>query len=384
VHTQGAIVARSDGQPGHLNGTNRKDASGHLLRYSTSTHRSSSRVLCQHVRMAIPTVFVSSTFYDLRYAREALKRFIEVIGYAPVLSEDGTVFFDPTTTAAESCLREVSNANLFVLLVGGRYGSVPPAANLSVTNGEFLRAVEQKIPIFALVEQGTYNDYTLYQANVSRPDLLTQLSFPHSDSMKIFEFIHSVQSRVVNNALVPFQTSADIEAYLRLQWAGMMHSYVSSDARAAQVADTLTVLTQVNERVELIAAQILRAVGSPLDSVYVALLQAMIQSPIVADLRYIGGNPTPGTICISKDVAACAKALGAKLVSRPARDEHEDSISGSGSVTPMRMKRMVSSYRDLRNELLEKLRWSGTEISDIVDYEKGLGAVVSPPIATEA
>lgn len=58
--------------------------------------------------MANPTVFVSSTFYDLRYVREGVKRFIEALGYLPVLSEDGTVFYDPKATAAEACLGQVA------------------------------------------------------------------------------------------------------------------------------------------------------------------------------------------------------------------------------------------------------------------------------------
>jgi len=79
--------------------------------------------------VAVPTVFVSSTFYDLRYVREGMARFIDLIGFNPVLSEEGTVFYDPSTTAADACLAEVLNADLFVLLIGGRYGSTFPGGD---------------------------------------------------------------------------------------------------------------------------------------------------------------------------------------------------------------------------------------------------------------
>ena len=45
--------------------------------------------------MAIPRVFVSSTCYDLKYIRENLKYFIRTLGYEPVLSEEGSVYYDP-------------------------------------------------------------------------------------------------------------------------------------------------------------------------------------------------------------------------------------------------------------------------------------------------
>ena len=46
--------------------------------------------------MPAPRVFVSSTCYDLRYIRENLKFFIRTLGFEPVLSEEGAVFYDPS------------------------------------------------------------------------------------------------------------------------------------------------------------------------------------------------------------------------------------------------------------------------------------------------
>ncbi|MCG2624695.1 DUF4062 domain-containing protein [Arthrobacter sp. I2-34] len=318
--------------------------------------------------MASPTVFVSSTFYDLRYPRESLKRFIETLGYTPILSEEGTVFYDPRITAAESCLKEVSNADIFVLLIGGRYGSILPNTELSVTNGEFMKAVERKIPVFAMVEQGTYSDYSLYRANVDRPELISQLSFPNADSVKIFEFIDSVQSRTLNNALVPFVSARDIESYLRSQWAGMMHGFLTDETREAQVVDTLSVLTQVNERVELITEQILRSVGTPMDRVYVRLLQEMVQSSVAADLRFIGTPPTPGSIVDNETVKECVESLGGQI----AIDEDEvggNTISGSGRVSPIRMKVLTEEYQKLRIKMLKILEEDEVSTEKIREYE---------------
>ena len=243
--------------------------------------------------MAAPTIFVSSTFYDLRYVREGLRRFIESLGYIAVLSEEGTVFYDPRTSAAEACLAEIGNADMLVLILGGRYGSPMPDGSQSVTNAEYQQAVEDKIPIFALVEGDTYADYLLYRANEGNFDVLGQITFPHADSVRIFEFIDEVRGQVTNNALVAFRTAADIEVYLRSQWAGMLHAFLGRDNQEAKVTSSLDLLGQVNTRIELLAEQILNAVGKPLDRVVVRLFQEMANSKTVADLNFIGIKPTP-------------------------------------------------------------------------------------------
>jgi len=57
--------------------------------------------------MATPRVFISSTYYDLKYIRENLKYFIKTLGYEPTLSEDGDVFYNPKKHTHDSCISEV-------------------------------------------------------------------------------------------------------------------------------------------------------------------------------------------------------------------------------------------------------------------------------------
>lgn len=312
--------------------------------------------------MANPTIFVSSTFYDLRYVREGVKRFIEILGYTPVLSEDGTVFYDPRTTAAEACTGEVGNADILVLIVGGRYGSVMPAGDQSVTNAEYQQAVARKIPIFALVENGTYNDYQLYRANAADPALLEKINFPHSDSVRIFRFLDEIQGQVSNNALVPFSTVGDVETYLRSQWAGMMHSFLSRDASEAQVVDSLEMLKQVNTRVELLAEQILRTVGTPVDRVAVQLLQEMVGSAAVHDMRFVGARPTPVHILENVSLDDCVRAAGGHELVPEEDEDHSYSLGGAGHVSPDRYERWKGQYASLRESMQGILGRSGVDI----------------------
>src|ERR1700688_2704352 len=104
--------------------------------------------------MPAPRIFISSTCYDLRHIRENLKFFVRALGYEPILSEEGAIFYDPHMHAQEACITEVPSCQVLVLIIGGRYGSIFRNSSSSVTNEEYKSAVKARIPIFALVERG--------------------------------------------------------------------------------------------------------------------------------------------------------------------------------------------------------------------------------------
>ena len=213
--------------------------------------------------MAVPRVFVSSTCYDLKYIRENLKYFIRTVGYEPVMSEEGSVYYDPTLDTQDSCLREIPSCQLFVLIIGGRFGGAYKDTQDSITNREYREAVKSKIPVFALVENSVLSDYFVYQENKSNPDIdEKKITYPSADSTKIFDFIEEVRTNTVNNALNPFNDFSDMESYLRLQWAGMMFSFLTRQNEDRRVADTLSALTQMSEKIEFLSTQILRSIGT--------------------------------------------------------------------------------------------------------------------------
>ena len=84
---------------------------------------------------------ISSTFYDLRQIRDDLRQFIEGVGYRPLLSEHASFPIDPDATTIENCRRRVEqDADILVLVIGGRYGSIDATPNKSVTNLEYTSA----------------------------------------------------------------------------------------------------------------------------------------------------------------------------------------------------------------------------------------------------
>lgn len=176
--------------------------------------------------MAIPRVFISSTCYDLKHIRENLKFFVKTIGYEPVLSDDGDVFYSPYSHTHESCLKEVETCQLFILIIG-RYGGNFKDSDKSITNNEYKEAVKQNIPIFTLVETGVYSDHNVYNKNKKdKPDIYKNISYPNIDDIKIFDFIDEVRKNGKNNAIQPFRNFSDMEIYLKKQWAGMMYDFL--------------------------------------------------------------------------------------------------------------------------------------------------------------
>ena len=94
-------------------------------------------------------VYVSSTIADLKRERRAVMDWLVAAGHQPVHS------YQPNSdTVRDSCLDDVDTCDLYVLILGHRYGFRPAADNpegLSITHLEFRRAGQSGIPRIALL-----------------------------------------------------------------------------------------------------------------------------------------------------------------------------------------------------------------------------------------
>lgn len=207
--------------------------------------------------MARPRVFVSSTYYDLKHIRASLEAFIGSLGFDSVLSEKGNIAYNPDIPLDESCYREVLNTDIFVLIVGGRYGaersdsrgSIPREfydRYDSITKGEYSHAIEKDIPIYVLVEKAVYAHYETYLQNKTN----TTIKYPHVDSVNIFVFLEQILNQTRNNALQQFDRYTEIETWLREQWAGLFRDMLvrsSSQRQIASLASQVGELSEINK-----------------------------------------------------------------------------------------------------------------------------------------
>ena len=94
-------------------------------------------------------VYVSSTIVDLKQERRAVVDWLRAARHQAVDS-----YLPDSDTVRESCLDDVGTCDLYVLILGHRYGFEPADGNpegLSITHLEFRRAGECGIPRIGLV-----------------------------------------------------------------------------------------------------------------------------------------------------------------------------------------------------------------------------------------
>lgn len=231
-------------------------------------------------------VFISSTCYDLGVIRSQLKSFIEKMGYDPILSEYNDVFYNPDDHTHESCVKDITNADMVVLIIGSRYGgqgipslkshvdfgalSVASAKTkilekkekLSVTQYEILKAIESNIPIYTFVEDGVYHDHNVYEQNKENLEVISKMKFPSIDkddtAPYIFEFINYMRARTHNNAIYPFNKLDDIEEVLLKQWSSLFQTLLSESKKKDH---TSSQMTQINSQLEDMKALIMSSVN---------------------------------------------------------------------------------------------------------------------------
>ncbi|MFZ6678051.1 DUF4062 domain-containing protein [Undibacterium sp. Tian12W] len=307
--------------------------------------------------MANPRVFISSTCYDLKYIRENLRYFVKTLGYEPILSEDGAVYFNPAEHTHDACINEVPNCQIFVLIIGGRYGGTFKESDSSITNAEYKEAARLKIPVFALVDSAVYNEHHVFLKNKKNKNVdISKLIFPSVDSTKVFDFMDEVRGQVSNNALVPFRDFGDIESYLRQQWAGMMFDFLNKRNEQAQVADTLQEISIMNTKIEMLSKQILNSVGTPDAKIEAFLYEEMLSNEAIQDITFFDIKPKPASVILNDEFEKCLKYYGIELA---INDKDTNTISSSGTITNVRMNIDKASYSELRSALLEILKDHG-------------------------
>jgi Domain of unknown function (DUF4062) len=90
-----------------------------------------------------PIVFVSSTVFDFRDLRSALKYWLEELGYDPRLSEFNDFPKPLDDNSYDACLKTIEDADYFVLLIGSRVGGwYNESEKLSITRAEYRHAYE--------------------------------------------------------------------------------------------------------------------------------------------------------------------------------------------------------------------------------------------------
>ena len=208
-----------------------------------------------------PRVFVSSTFYDLKYMRDDLANFIRAHDFEPIMFEDGDIGYTPGKNLDESCYDTMRNADMVILIIGGNYGS--PASGetkddfkeyLSVTRNEFKTAVEESIPIFVFIDASVYAEYGIYEENIKAiEENRCSIKFRATKDINVFRFIRDIKS-IGNISITEFKKSGEIKFFLGKQWSDMFKVYLKSlreDTNTMQVHDAIERLNTMMQQMEV-------------------------------------------------------------------------------------------------------------------------------------
>jgi len=93
-------------------------------------------------------IFISSTYEDLIDQRLAAMEAILAAGHIPAAMEQ---FSPGDETAWDKIRRWIDESDAFILIFGGRYGSIEPGSGKSYVQLEYEYALERKKPFFSLV-----------------------------------------------------------------------------------------------------------------------------------------------------------------------------------------------------------------------------------------
>ena len=210
--------------------------------------------------MARPRVFISSTFYDLQHIRTSLEGFVERLGYEAVLSEKGRIAYDPDIPLDASCYREASSCDIFVLILGGRYGSAASGEDIasqpdfyeryqSITKKEYDSACSRDIPIYILVERPVFFDYETYKKNKGNESI----NYAHVDSINIFHLLEEILGQSRNNPIYQFDRHTEIEEWLREQWSGLFRELInrrSEQKQLSSLSERISELSSINSSLQ--------------------------------------------------------------------------------------------------------------------------------------
>lgn len=176
--------------------------------------------------MAKPRVFISSTYYDLKQIRENLASFLNGLGYESVRNERGEIPYGNQKELQDYCYKEINNVDIFVSIIGGRYGSESNRSKWSVSNEELRTALKENKQVYIFIENVVSNEFGTYQLNKDKG-----MKYKYVDDVRIYEFIEEIYNLTSNNNIKTFDYGGEIQNYLREQFAGLFQSFLDSNAK---------------------------------------------------------------------------------------------------------------------------------------------------------
>ncbi len=193
-------------------------------------------------------VFISSTYTDLIMERQAAVESILESGHIPA----GMELFTAGDESQMHVIRQwIDESDVFLLILGGRYGSIEPTSGKSYVHIEYEYALKQNKPYFAVVMDSTQEEKRVEELG------LGAIEREHPKEFQDF------RGAVTSRAMVKFwSTLLEIKLAIHQTMAEFakretLRGWIPGDqsVNAARLADEISRLTKENSELRMKLAQ---------------------------------------------------------------------------------------------------------------------------------
>lgn len=180
-------------------------------------------------------ILICSTCNDFKEERNHIKKELNKVGYKVSISEQDDILFDPRLHTHKSCVKAVKKNDLVIFLIGNRYGGEAIEGvvdeeglkllenspdnfyklnkKVSITQGEILTAIKQKIPVYTFIRADVEKYHLLYENN-KKTGFHEEFIFPGFKNIEhakyVFEFYNYIRKREPGNFRKVFEYSNEI------------------------------------------------------------------------------------------------------------------------------------------------------------------------------
>lgn len=195
-------------------------------------------------------VFVSSTFTDLIEERQAAVEAILDAGHIPA----GMELFKAGKSQMQTIRKWIDESDVYMLILGGRYGSIEEESGLSYTELEYKYAVSKNMPVFAIVLDDSFlhlkaaskSNYEIFEIN----NIKKYENFKNYVKSNIVKFVSNIDqiASVIHSHLnyILNDTSYKLIGWIRNQNNATIITQNSTNPKTEQMFGEYTFLELVN------------------------------------------------------------------------------------------------------------------------------------------
>jgi hypothetical protein len=301
-------------------------------------------------------VFVSSTFNDMLPERQAAVEAILRAGHIPAGME---LFAAGDESQLETIRRWIDDSDVFMLMLGGRYGSIEPKSGKSYIELEYEYAAKKRKPLFAVVIS---EKYLTEKVKAVGPDAMERVNgqllhaFRDLVTKRICRFFGDLNELklIVFESLANFDRIEDLAGWIRGS------DVVDPKATLEQVARLQTENTELHRRLKEMEAVVTLSKG--------AAPQASVAASLSEDAKslLIAAKASAGRITYVRYMGGASVQAGNRDFINPKNDREE--ARWKAAIDELRVNRLIEDAGS-KGEVFRMTK-RGYEVADEVEATK--------------